>query len=105
VLAIVDDFQGDPAIAGERIDKSSDRTVADAFDQALGAADRDRCGDAPQVAGARLGEEGVIEEGDTLASQIGSLKERPQLGTRLLLAGAVGDLLDDAAELDLQAAR
>jgi hypothetical protein len=60
-----------------------------------------QCRDDAPLAGARLGQHRVVDQANPAAAEIGLLEERPDVGAGQLLAGAVGDLLDNAAELDL----
>ena len=101
---VIEHGQGDAAVALQGIDKGGDRPVADPLDLPLGAVDRDRRSDAP-LARARLGQQAVIDQADAVAAEIGVLEQGPDHLAGDFLAGAVGDLLDDLAELDLQAAR
>ena len=94
VLVIVEHGQRDAAIALQGVDKGGDRPVADAFDAALRAVGLDRRDDAA-LAGARLRQEAVIDQADAAAAEIGVLEQRPDIAAGQLLAGAVGDLLDD----------
>src|SRR4029077_15889626 len=108
VIVLIEARQRDAVFALQRIDKGGDRSVADALDLApghsTGAIDLDRRGDAT-LAGARLRQEAVIDELDAVAAEIGVLEQGPDHLAGDFLAGAVGDLLHDAAELDLQPAR
>src|SRR5439155_22400172 len=79
------------------------RSVADALDFSLGAIDRDCRGNAA-LARPQLRERAVLDEPHA-APQICVLKQRPDVGGAELLPGAVGNLLHDYAELDLQSAR
>src|SRR5205807_7085782 len=103
VLVVIEDGEGDAATLLQGIDKGGDRPVAGAFDAPLGAPFLDRRDDAP-LAGARLGQHAIVDQANPAAAEIGLLEERPDVAAGQLLAGAVGDLLDNAAELDLQRA-
>src|SRR5207302_8211684 len=104
VLVIIEDGQRDAAFALQRVDKGGDGAVADTLDLPLPAVDLDGRGDAP-LAGARFRQEAVILQLDPVPPEIGVLEQGPDHAARDFLAGAVGDLLHDAAELYLQAAR
>src|SRR6266568_4186420 len=104
VLVIIEDSERDAAIALQGIDKGGDRPVADAFDAPLRTPFLDRRDDAP-LAGAGLGQHAIVDEANPAPAEISLVEERPDVGAGQLLAGAVGDLLDDTAELDLQPAR
>src|SRR5213075_243605 len=104
VLMVIEDGQRDAAFALQRIDKGGDRPVADAFDLPLGAVDFDGRGDAP-LAGPRLGQDAVIDQLDAVPAEIGVLEQGPDRLAGDFLAGAVGDLLHNPAEFDLQPAR
>ena len=105
MLAVVHDGEDNAAFATQGIDKGGDRSIADPLDLALGAVDPDAGGDPAFVRRAGLGEQAVIDERDPVRAQIGLLEQSPDVGAGQFLAGAVGNLLHDLAELDLQGAR
>ena len=106
MLAIVEHAQLDAEIALERVDEGVDRAVAMALDGALRAVVHDLGGELPALGGVGLGQGAVADEGERPGRrQILALERVPDRGAGDLLAGAVGHLLDDAAELDLQLAR
>src|SRR5471030_2012446 len=102
MLAVIEDLQLGDAGALQRVDEGVDGPVAGPFDDALAfrRTDRRREGAAPSVRNRE-----VINQGDPVLGEIGLLEARPDLGRARLLAAPVRPLLDDAAELDLQAAR
>src|SRR5207253_7434472 len=76
VLMVVEHGERDAAVALQGVDKGGNRPVADPLDMPLNAVDRDRRGDAP-LAGARLGQQAVIDEANAVAAEIGVLKQGP----------------------------
>src|SRR5262249_61032407 len=98
--------RGRAEVGGERVARACDRAVPAALDGARAAAFVNHRRDAPDVAGVDVGRGAVLDEAEAaVALEIFALEGLPDVGRLQLLAGLVGDALDDLAELDLEAAR
>src|SRR5258706_14476910 len=95
---------GDIGDAGapQGIDERVERATAMAFDDALAAAIHDRRIDRAPLG---MGKGAVFDEIALALTEISLAKHGPDIRRAGLLAGAVGPVLDDAAEFDLKRAR
>src|SRR5262249_11553242 len=106
VLLVIQDLERDAAVIAERADEARDGPVPRPLDRALAAVVTDLRGEdavGPRAVPPRLP---VIEERHAAAAveAVALAEGVPDLPGAQLLAGAVGDLLDDAAEGDLEPA-
>src|SRR4029453_4030467 len=92
--------------AGKGVDIGVDGAVPAALEGARAAAIVNHRRDAAHVAGVHVGRRAVLDEAEAaVALEIFALEGLPDVGGLQLLAGLVGDALDDLAELNLEAAR
>src|SRR5580658_3527668 len=105
LLLIVDHGERDAAMIPERGNEGRHRSVPVARDGSLAPVDEDGGAGLALRLGAVMPLLPMIDKRDPLAvlERVGVAEELPDLRRAQLLAGAVGDLLDDPAETDLQA--
>jgi hypothetical protein len=102
VLGVVDHLDVDAEVALQGVDEGGDGAVALAGHRAVLAVDEQLGGDR----GAAVTGGGLVAEQlhGRLLRQVLPLERRPQLGRGDLGPGVLGDRLDRAGQLDLQAA-
>ncbi|PAV93314.1 hypothetical protein WR25_16463 [Diploscapter pachys] len=102
MLAVIDYVEVRPRRLAERRDDAGNQAIAAAGDRALLAIHRDAADEQPIPGGAAL----LIvakHEPVAFAGQVGRLEPAPDVGGTELAAGFVGQRLDVAAEIGLQA--
>src|SRR5712672_1035845 len=102
MFVVFDDGDIGDAGSPQAIDERVERAAAMAFDDALVAVIHDRRVDRAPVS---IGKGAVFDEIDLALTEIRLAKHGPDIRRAGLLAGALGPVLDDAAEFDLKRAR